>query len=509
MRYVSNFELEPFRGYAGFDEFERFDAELADEWEGEVNRNSPTYIRWVQNSLNRILGLGLVVDGVAGPQTRSAIRSFQQRMGLVADGVVGPKTEAALITAGAPRPTGTSGSTSSSPSCPPRPTNVDCPPPDAKPFEVLDNFTFDRADLNRSRHGPRIASVARRVVDSQRSRQPIRSVKIAGHTDPVGSDDYNFDLAWRRAKEVMGELCRAIESLSPGLARRLKFELTSCGERQQKPRPEESRRVEIFIAASDARRQKPVPPDDTQCGIPSQTLQSESEMALEIRELERAAQARRVQPRLSMFQNTSVTSHRNHFHCQAARWAGRIAAFASPNVANCRQRRVGPTPYDTGADIIRAIEAARTCLGRRIEAVHIFSHGSSHGIPGTVRSGTVGLYSGALDADSRRDGGRVVADIPTAPLSENVVFVLHGCNMAAGDDNFARALYEHLVGSLRNPTVFGHFNRGCAGRDNSWREYSNRSPDGRRRLRTIAPTYQGDGCCTPSRRRVVRQELNF
>jgi GH25 family lysozyme M1 (1,4-beta-N-acetylmuramidase) len=73
-----------------------FLGELSYEWEMEVSRNSGEYIRWVQRSLNQILGLHLAVDGIVGPQTRSAVRSFQQRQGLLVDGIVGPKTEAAL-----------------------------------------------------------------------------------------------------------------------------------------------------------------------------------------------------------------------------------------------------------------------------------------------------------------------------------------------------------------------------------------------------------------------------
>jgi peptidoglycan hydrolase-like protein with peptidoglycan-binding domain len=78
----------------------------ASEWEGKVNRHSRDYIKWVQQSLNRILGLRLAIDGIAGTQTRSAIRSFQQRQGLVVDGIVGAQTEAALIAAGASSPPG-------------------------------------------------------------------------------------------------------------------------------------------------------------------------------------------------------------------------------------------------------------------------------------------------------------------------------------------------------------------------------------------------------------------
>ena len=75
------------------------------EWTSEI-RTDREYIRWVQTSLNKIMGLRLAVDGIKGPQTSSAVRSFQQRSGLVVDGIVGPKTEAALIAAGADRPPG-------------------------------------------------------------------------------------------------------------------------------------------------------------------------------------------------------------------------------------------------------------------------------------------------------------------------------------------------------------------------------------------------------------------
>ena len=57
------------------------------------------YVRWVQSSLNQIMNLRLSVDGVMSRETRSAIRSFQERQGLLADGIVGPDTERALIKA--------------------------------------------------------------------------------------------------------------------------------------------------------------------------------------------------------------------------------------------------------------------------------------------------------------------------------------------------------------------------------------------------------------------------
>src|SRR4051812_47247132 len=107
MKQELTFEAEPFQGYTEFDEFEFrpvdpefLEAETSFEWMGEVSRSNAEYIRWIQQSLNKILSLQLKVDGISGPQTRSAIRSFQQKKGLVADGIVGPKTEAALIAAG-------------------------------------------------------------------------------------------------------------------------------------------------------------------------------------------------------------------------------------------------------------------------------------------------------------------------------------------------------------------------------------------------------------------------
>jgi peptidoglycan hydrolase-like protein with peptidoglycan-binding domain len=62
-------------------------------------RESSEYIRWVQNSLNQILGLQLPVNGRMGVETRSAVRSFQEKNGLPVDGMVGPDTERALLAA--------------------------------------------------------------------------------------------------------------------------------------------------------------------------------------------------------------------------------------------------------------------------------------------------------------------------------------------------------------------------------------------------------------------------
>jgi peptidoglycan hydrolase-like protein with peptidoglycan-binding domain len=96
------------------DDADAVDTELAGfGWEDEVDRGSRDYVRWVQRSLNRILGLRLAEDGRMGPHTRSAIRSFQQRQKLNVDGKLGPQTERALVEAGSDAPP--------SPGIPPKP----------------------------------------------------------------------------------------------------------------------------------------------------------------------------------------------------------------------------------------------------------------------------------------------------------------------------------------------------------------------------------------------------
>ncbi len=64
--------------------------------EPPVSQRDREHIRWVQSTLNRVLGLRLPVDGFLTPETRSALRSFQRRKGLPADGILGPETERLL-----------------------------------------------------------------------------------------------------------------------------------------------------------------------------------------------------------------------------------------------------------------------------------------------------------------------------------------------------------------------------------------------------------------------------
>jgi hypothetical protein len=76
-------------------------------WAQQVESLTTDEVRWVQSTLNRVIGAGLAVDGVFGPLTRTAVMTFQRREGLVVDGIVGPVTTAALqrATTGRPRTT--------------------------------------------------------------------------------------------------------------------------------------------------------------------------------------------------------------------------------------------------------------------------------------------------------------------------------------------------------------------------------------------------------------------
>lgn len=53
-------------------------------------------VRWLQDCLNQVLGTQMPVTGTIGPETRSAVRSFQRQQGLRTTGIAGPDTEEAL-----------------------------------------------------------------------------------------------------------------------------------------------------------------------------------------------------------------------------------------------------------------------------------------------------------------------------------------------------------------------------------------------------------------------------
>lgn len=71
---------------------------------GGVEPLCPEYRRWVQQSLNSLIGSNLSVDGQLGSNSRNAIKLFQRQNGMPAHGIVNEPTEEALRRAGAPPP---------------------------------------------------------------------------------------------------------------------------------------------------------------------------------------------------------------------------------------------------------------------------------------------------------------------------------------------------------------------------------------------------------------------
>ena len=57
---------------------------------------STLQVRYLQKELNFIIGSQMDTIGVLGPQTKAAIRTFQQSYGLTVDGIVGPATRGKL-----------------------------------------------------------------------------------------------------------------------------------------------------------------------------------------------------------------------------------------------------------------------------------------------------------------------------------------------------------------------------------------------------------------------------
>lgn len=209
---------------------------------------APTEVRALQDALNRLIGAGLVVDGVEGPLTRAAVRRFQTQNGLVADGIAGPVTRAAIQTALAQLAAG--GAAPQAVPAPPTPApgvgvaaacaDLQCP-------EILDRFDFGRAEVVPA-HEPRIQRIAACVAASGASAVPIRHIDLVGYTDDVGSEAANLQLGLRRAETVRTALLAALERAQPGIGARMRIRVFSQGERAQRTDAAQSRRVEAFMA---------------------------------------------------------------------------------------------------------------------------------------------------------------------------------------------------------------------------------------------------------------------
>lgn len=112
-----------------------------------------------------------------------------------------------------------------------RPAEAPAPPAPSKlvPFVVLDRFAFDSAIVP-ALHDNVVERIARLLVHSRGTGEPIGSVRLVGHADSSGDVEYNKGLAERRAKAVEVKLRAALTSLGSVPAGALNIVTQSMGE---------------------------------------------------------------------------------------------------------------------------------------------------------------------------------------------------------------------------------------------------------------------------------------
>ena len=111
------------------------------------------------------------------------------------------------------------------------------------PDGVIGGFAFDNVTVPQGERQKMLA-LARRLLASG-----TRSVRLVGHTDPVGSPQYNKGLGQRRAEVVRQALIAALDGERPGSGKSVAMAVDSAGATQPVGggRPAQ-RRVEVFFA---------------------------------------------------------------------------------------------------------------------------------------------------------------------------------------------------------------------------------------------------------------------
>lgn len=79
----------------------------------------------------------------------------------------------------------------------PEPAPAPVPKPAMAAAEATVNFGFDRADLDATATG-----ALDTLLQQARSQGRIKAVKLTGHADRIGTEEYNLDLSLRRATSV-------------------------------------------------------------------------------------------------------------------------------------------------------------------------------------------------------------------------------------------------------------------------------------------------------------------
>lgn len=200
-------------------------------------------VRWLQATLNQLIGAGLAVDGIAGNATRNAVRTFQGRNGLTQDGIAGPLTVAAMRAALAGGPT-----LAAPPVCTGLPVR-----------QTLDRFAFGQSRIE-PHHQPQIDGIAACLLASVGTQTPVEALALIGHTDTVGDDGANTGLGQRRAEAVAEAIYASLRRQSGGRHHTFFLVPSSAGEREPVAGdPALSRRVEVHAPFAFPPRPGPRP----------------------------------------------------------------------------------------------------------------------------------------------------------------------------------------------------------------------------------------------------------
>jgi OmpA family protein len=127
-----------------------------------------------------------------------------------------------------------------------------------RPYLKLDRFVYNRASLT-PRLKAMVGSLVKAVELSWKSTQPIKVIRLIGHTDSTGPEKYNVGLGNRRARAVeealqdifKGRITITVEP-SPGETEPTADNRTNDGR-------ERNRRVEVFITTGVVSTPPPPP----------------------------------------------------------------------------------------------------------------------------------------------------------------------------------------------------------------------------------------------------------
>jgi hypothetical protein len=178
------------------------------------------YIRWVQSALNDVLGLRLPVNGIMGLETRSAVRSFQQREGLPVTGIVGPDIESALIAARGGKSPGAGATKPAEPDMmePVEPAATPPEPDSAKPAAEFD-FEWEVAPLGQretQRPAARYRMVDPAKVSCAKLNRSLPIFKAIGTKDPIGVLEAVSQRAVAMIDNTIAEMNRIRERVRAG-----------------------------------------------------------------------------------------------------------------------------------------------------------------------------------------------------------------------------------------------------------------------------------------------------